>query len=143
MKKRNESWIMKISLTKCTKIQRSVTLNQAISKLFKRSHMRPAFVLGFYLAGAMIKGNNCSICGQMTVFSGEFQVFFFAHVHVGVILKMNDRRCRYGSIFKRFVSLYKYKKPSYNMNWHPILLDSISCYLTNGCSSPFKQGFYI
>ena len=46
---------------------------------------------------------------------------FFAHVHVGVILEMNDRRCRYGNIFKRFVSLYKYKKPSYNMNCTPFV----------------------
>ena len=38
--------------------------------------MRLAFVFGFYLEGAMVKGNNCSIRGQMTVFSGEFQVFF-------------------------------------------------------------------
>lgn len=54
-------------------------------------------------------------------FFGRISSLFFAHVHVGVILKMNDRRCRYGSIFKRFVSLYKYKKPSYNMNCTPFV----------------------
>lgn len=41
------------------------------------SHMRPAFVLGFCLEGAMIKGNNCSIRGQMTVFFGRISSLFF------------------------------------------------------------------
>lgn len=61
--------------------------------------MRPAFVLGFYLEGAMIKGNNCSIRGQMTVFFGRISSLFFAHVHVGVIQTWPLTQC-FGSVFR-------------------------------------------
>lgn len=61
------------------------------------SHMRPAFVLGFYLEGAMIKGNNCLIRGQMTVFFGRISSLFCTRTRGGVLTWPLTQR--FGSVF--------------------------------------------